>query len=141
MLHRIVFFLWQLWMLSELGMTVQSEALCKNDSWIVDELLRVHHKNQLPTGGKVLVEIELWVQEISKINELRSEFELDIYMTEAWNDPSLAFNHLNPCKGNLSLDSNTLLKRLWNPSCCFVNSKSASVHHVNALGCVGNALF
>ncbi|XP_003372813.1 putative neurotransmitter-gated ion-channel ligand binding domain protein [Trichinella spiralis] len=109
-------------------MTVQSEALCKNDSWIVDELLRVHHKNQLPTGGKVLVEIELWVQEISKINELRSEFELDIYMTEAWNDPSLAFNHLNPCKGNLSLDSNTLLKRLWNPSCCFVNSKSASVH-------------
>ncbi|KRY70447.1 Ligand-gated ion channel 50 [Trichinella pseudospiralis] len=128
MLHRIVFFLWQLWMLSELGMTVQSEALCKNDSWIVDELLRVHHKNQLPTGGKVLVEIELWVQEISKINELRSEFELDIYMTEAWNDPSLAFNHLNPCKGNLSLDSNTLLKRLWNPSCCFVNSKSASVH-------------
>ncbi|KRX16552.1 Ligand-gated ion channel 50 [Trichinella nelsoni] len=128
MLHRIVFFLWQLWMLSKLGMTVQSEALCKNDSWIVDELLRVHHKNQLPTGGKVLVEIELWVQEISKINELRSEFELDIYMTEAWNDPSLAFNHLNPCKGNLSLDSNTLLKRLWNPSCCFVNSKSASVH-------------
>ncbi|KRX81532.1 Ligand-gated ion channel 50 [Trichinella sp. T6] len=128
MLHRIVFFLWQLWMLSELSMTVQSEALCKNDSWIVDELLRVHHKNQLPTGGKVLVEIELWVQEISKINELRSEFELDIYMTEAWNDPSLAFNHLNPCKGNLSLDSNTLLKRLWNPSCCFVNSKSASVH-------------
>ncbi|KHJ45586.1 Cation transporter family protein [Trichuris suis] len=101
---------------------------CTSDSNIVDEILRTHRRNRLPLGGRVDVSTELWVQEISKINELRSEFELDVYMTEAWSDPSLAFEHLNPCKRNLSLDGGTLLRRLWNPSCCFVNSKSASIH-------------
>ena len=46
----------------------------------------------------------MWVQEVSKIIEINSEFELDIYVTEQWTDPSLAFNNLNPCKMNLSLD-------------------------------------
>lgn len=41
---------------------------------------------------------QIWVQEVSKIIEISSEFELDIYVTERWTDPALAFSHLNPCK-------------------------------------------
>ncbi|VDP46617.1 unnamed protein product [Soboliphyme baturini] len=101
---------------------------CSNDSWIVDEMLRVHRKNAVPGGGNVVVSVELWVQEISKINEMQSDFELDVYITEAWNDPSLSFHRFNPCKSNLSLDGGTILPKLWNPNCCFINSKSASIH-------------
>lgn len=42
--------------------------------------------------------VQIWVQEVSKIIEITSEFELDIYVTERWADPALAYSHLNPCK-------------------------------------------
>lgn len=42
--------------------------------------------------------MQIWVQEVSKIIEITSEFQLDIYVTEKWIDPSLAYGHLNPCK-------------------------------------------
>lgn len=47
---------------------------------------------------ETFVYIQIWVQEISKIIEITSEFELDIYVTEKWIDPSLAYDHMNPCK-------------------------------------------
>lgn len=74
------------------------------------------------------VSVEIWVQEISKISELRSEFELDIYVTEVWNDSSLAYEYMTPCKQNLSVDGGTVIKQIWNPNTCFVNSKSAVIH-------------
>uniref|UniRef100_A0A0M3HJX5 Neur_chan_LBD domain-containing protein n=1 Tax=Ascaris lumbricoides TaxID=6252 RepID=A0A0M3HJX5_ASCLU len=45
-----------------------------------------------------MAERRIWVQEVSKIIEITSEFELDIYVTEKWIDPSLSYDHLNPCK-------------------------------------------
>jgi len=87
------------------------------------------------------------VQEVSKIIEITSEFELDIYVTEQWLDPSLDYSHMNPCKMNLSLNGEELgfykcknnlklfplclcriLPQIWSPRAVFVNSKSASVH-------------
>lgn len=68
----------------------QVQPKCINDSAILDILLNKHDKNRLPSKG-VVVSVELWVQEISKIIEQTSEFELDIYMTERWLDPTLAF--------------------------------------------------
>ena len=52
---------------------------------------------------------------------------MDIYINEIWLDPSLAFEHLHPCKMNLSL-SHEVLSQLWTPNSCFVNSKIASIH-------------
>uniref|UniRef100_A0A915JVR9 Neurotransmitter-gated ion-channel ligand-binding domain-containing protein n=1 Tax=Romanomermis culicivorax TaxID=13658 RepID=A0A915JVR9_ROMCU len=87
------------------------------------------NKEDLPGNGEpVVVTVELWVQEISKINELLSEFELDIYITESWRDPSLAFDHLAPCKANISLDGGKWRDKFWNPNNCFVNSKRAKIH-------------
>jgi len=33
---------------------------------------------------------------------------MDIYITEKWHDPALRFEHLSPCKGNLSLNHQVL---------------------------------
>lgn len=65
---------------------------------IVETILDNYDKNKIPGGGHVKVSVEIWVQEVSKIVEITSEFELDVYVTEIWEDPSLVFHHLNPCK-------------------------------------------
>lgn len=46
------------------------------------------------------ISLELGVQEITRIRELTSEFELDVYVTESWYDPRLSFAHYLPCKNN-----------------------------------------
>ncbi|KAI6223582.1 hypothetical protein M3Y99_01447200 [Aphelenchoides fujianensis] len=71
---------------------------CADDAVIIEKLLQNYDKHKIPGGGHVKVNVELWIQEVSKIIEITSEFELDLYVTEMWNDPSLAFQHLNPCK-------------------------------------------
>uniref|UniRef100_A0A914RIN5 Neurotransmitter-gated ion-channel ligand-binding domain-containing protein n=1 Tax=Parascaris equorum TaxID=6256 RepID=A0A914RIN5_PAREQ len=52
---------------------------------------------------------------------------MDIYINEMWLDPSLNFQHLTPCKDNLSLN-HQVLDRLWTPNSCFINSKIAQIH-------------
>lgn len=68
-----------------------------------------------------------------------SPFQLDIYISEMWLDPALDFSRMNPCKYNLSLNSD-LLKDIWTPNSCsptawpslsdlgFINSKTAAIH-------------
>ncbi|VDM66524.1 unnamed protein product [Strongylus vulgaris] len=101
---------------------------CTGDDAIIDYILNGYNKLELPGGGHVRVSVEIWVQEVSKIIEITSEFELDIYVTERWTDPSLAYAHLNPCKSNMSVDGRTILEKIWNPHACFVNSKLANIH-------------
>lgn len=52
---------------------------------------------------------------------------MDIYVTELWVDMALRYDHMNPCKFNLSL-SNDILDKIWKPNTCFINSKTASIH-------------
>ncbi|KAI6215956.1 hypothetical protein M3Y94_00445900 [Aphelenchoides besseyi] len=101
---------------------------CADDAVIIEKLLQGYDKHKIPGGGHVKVDVEIWIQEVSKIIEITSEFELDLYVTEMWNDPALVFQHLNPCKHNISVDGGKVLKKIWNPLACFVNSKAATVH-------------
>uniref|UniRef100_A0A914XAY1 Uncharacterized protein n=1 Tax=Plectus sambesii TaxID=2011161 RepID=A0A914XAY1_9BILA len=110
------------------GDSAEYVADCKDDAAVVDQLLQDYDKHKLPGGGNVSVIVEIWVQEVSKIIEFTSEFELDIYVTEQWIDPSLAYGFMQPCKQNMSLDGGTLLPQIWSPRACFVNSKDASIH-------------
>lgn len=86
---------------------------CADDAVVLEHILHDYEKFKIPGGGHVKVDVEIWVQEVSKIIEITSEFELDIYVTEMWtgihsltmiklynivSDPSLVFNHMNPCK-------------------------------------------
>lgn len=52
---------------------------------------------------------------------------MEIYINEMWLDPALNFEHLNPCKDNLTLN-HQVLDRLWTPNSCFINSKIAEIH-------------
>ncbi|PAV81811.1 hypothetical protein WR25_00335 [Diploscapter pachys] len=101
---------------------------CSEDDAIIATILHGYNKLEIPSDGHVSVSVELWVQEVSKIIEITSEFELDIYITERWLDPRLSFSHLNPCKSNISVDGEKILEKIWNPQACFVNSKLASIH-------------
>uniref|UniRef100_A0A914XLW2 Uncharacterized protein n=1 Tax=Plectus sambesii TaxID=2011161 RepID=A0A914XLW2_9BILA len=70
---------------------------------------------------------KVWVQEVNAINELTSDFDMDIYVTELWVDLALSFEHMNPCKYNLSLNSE-ILAQIWKPNTVFINSKHARIH-------------
>ncbi|GMR40769.1 hypothetical protein PMAYCL1PPCAC_10964 [Pristionchus mayeri] len=104
------------------------DGKCRDDAQVVSTILHGYKKDNLPGNQQVQVSVEIWVQEVSKIIEISSEFELDIYVTERWTDPALSFSHLNPCKSNISVDGGVVLNKIWNPHACFVNSKDASVH-------------
>lgn len=77
------------------------------------------------SGNDVLEEV--WIQEITRISEITSDFEIDIYMNEIWVDHRLSYSHMNPCKPNVSVD-HTIYDQIWTPNTCFVNSKQADIH-------------
>uniref|UniRef100_A0A1I7ZYM6 Ligand-gated ion channel 50 n=1 Tax=Steinernema glaseri TaxID=37863 RepID=A0A1I7ZYM6_9BILA len=109
------------------GAKVQrSTKTCANDSYILETILRKYNRHKIP-GGSVKVKVEVWVQEITTISDITSDFQLDIYISEMWLDPALDYAWMDPCKYNLSLNS-ILLEKLWTPNSCFINSKTADIH-------------
>ncbi|KFD71178.1 hypothetical protein M514_04974 [Trichuris suis] len=106
--------------------SIQHNQGCLNDSEVIERLLSTYNRNKVP-GGKASVELEVWVQEITSISDITSDFNIDLYVTELWLDPALSYSHMNPCKQNMSLN-NEILKFLWTPNSCFINSKSAEIH-------------
>ncbi|KRX68159.1 Ligand-gated ion channel 50 [Trichinella nativa] len=99
---------------------------CTKDSEIIERLLSTYNRNKVP-GGMASVKLEVWVQEITSISDITSDFNIDLYVSELWLDPALSYSHMNPCKQNLSLN-NEILKHLWTPNSCFINSKTAEIH-------------
>lgn len=75
----------------------------------------------------VQVSIEMHVQEMSSLNEITGDFEIDILFSQVWQDPRLNFEHLSSCRSNLTLDR-SFLDIIWTPNTCLINSKSSSIH-------------
>ncbi|CAJ0931313.1 unnamed protein product, partial [Mesorhabditis belari] len=102
---------------------------CTRDIEIIETITNTTYYNKLriPKDTGMTVRVEIWIQAISSIDEMTNDFEMDIYITETWHDPALRFEHLNPCKGNLSLN-HQVLDKLWTPNSCFINSKVAQIH-------------
>ncbi|VDK87347.1 unnamed protein product [Litomosoides sigmodontis] len=105
---------------------LKREQNCANDSFILETILKKYNRHKIP-GDSVTVQVEVWVQEITTISDITSDFQLDIYISEMWLDPALDYSWMQPCKYNLSLNS-VLLEKLWTPNSCFVNSKTADIH-------------
>jgi hypothetical protein len=82
---------------------------------------------EVPGMHGTQVNVEFWIQEVTSISEATNDFVMDIYINELWLDPALRFDHLRPCKQNLSL-SNEILSQLWTPNSCFIDSKMATIH-------------
>ncbi|CAB3399152.1 unnamed protein product [Caenorhabditis bovis] len=100
---------------------------CTSDKTIIEKLLLNYKSFRTPSEAGVIVWIEVWVQEVNSVNEITSDFDMDIYITELWMDAALRYEHLNPCKYNLSLNSE-ILDQIWKPNTVFINSKSANIH-------------
>ncbi|CAL2049968.1 unnamed protein product [Caenorhabditis brenneri] len=100
---------------------------CTSDKTIIEKLLDNYKSFRTPSETGVIVWIEVWVQEVNSVNEITSDFDMDIYVTELWMDSALRYEHLNPCKYNLSLNSE-ILDQIWKPNTVFINSKSANIH-------------
>ena len=94
---------------------------------MIERILNNYQDHKRPSELGVVVTIEVWVQEVNTLNELTSDFEMDIYVTELWVDNALNYERENPCKHNLSL-SNDILMHIWKPNTVFINSKYAAIH-------------
>ncbi|CAJ0568426.1 unnamed protein product, partial [Mesorhabditis spiculigera] len=104
---------------------------CPPTSWsegrIVETVL-ANYTRMLPEAeDAVIVNIELHVQDMSSLNELTSDFEIEILFTQLWHDPALAFAHLPACKRNVTME-NKHLKNVWTPNTCIINSKNTMIH-------------
>uniref|UniRef100_A0A0N5BPR8 Ligand-gated ion channel 50 n=1 Tax=Strongyloides papillosus TaxID=174720 RepID=A0A0N5BPR8_STREA len=106
--------------------TSAKDKQCANDSYILDTILKGYNRHKIP-GGSVDVAVEVWTQEITAVSDSTQDFQLDLYISETWLDPSLNFEYMGPCKQNLSLNS-VVLEKLWTPNSCFINSKTAEIH-------------
>ncbi|KAL6728725.1 hypothetical protein Aduo_010466 [Ancylostoma duodenale] len=94
---------------------------------LIDTLLTDYDVHLLPESEGVNVTIELHVQGVSGISEITGDFSLDVMYSEIWQDPRLAFKHLNVCATNITLKSD-FRKKIWTPDTCIINSKSSSIH-------------
>lgn len=94
---------------------------------VIESLLNKYDKHLLPFEDGVNVTMEIHIQEISSINELTGDFELDLMYSEIWVDPRLSFANLSICAKNITFKS-SFRDRLWNPDTCIINSKSAEMH-------------
>lgn len=62
---------------------------------ILTELLKKYDRNLVPKLMGVEVDLELLIQMISEINEIKSSFKMDIMLSQIWHDPGLDFQVSN----------------------------------------------
>lgn len=94
---------------------------------ILQQLLVGYDKSDLPTAGPIRVHAALTVEDIPDISQTDGSFDTDIRFTHMWNDPHLAFSHIEPKRANITLDY-SVLSSLWTPNVCFVNSRHTRMH-------------
>lgn len=75
----------------------------------------------------VVVSVEIHIQDISSLNEITSDFEIDILFSQLWHDPALNFTHLKPCKSNITMETHRI-SEIWTPNTCIFNSKKSTIH-------------
>ncbi|PIO73238.1 Neurotransmitter-gated ion-channel ligand binding domain protein [Teladorsagia circumcincta] len=88
----------------------------------------MHNYSSLAEPAPVEVLVEITIQDISDISAITGTFVIDFWISAfGWIVGGLAFDHLDPCRKNLSLDHD-MEPRLWSPNVCVVNSKLTKVH-------------
>ncbi|KAK0411605.1 hypothetical protein QR680_005740 [Steinernema hermaphroditum] len=104
---------------------------CPEGSWsegkIVGSLMSNYSKMLPDAEDSVQVQIEMHVQDMSSLNEITSDFEIDILFTQLWHDPSLSFSNHSECIRNITMESR-YIHSIWTPNTCLINSKKTMVH-------------
>uniref|UniRef100_A0A0K0ET68 Ligand-gated ion channel 50 n=1 Tax=Strongyloides stercoralis TaxID=6248 RepID=A0A0K0ET68_STRER len=94
---------------------------------IVQKVLSNYTKMLPEAEDAVIVNVELHIQDMGSLNELTSDFEIDILFTQLWEDSSLSFTNYSNCLGNITME-HKYLASIWTPNTCLVNSKKTAVH-------------
>ncbi|PAV71716.1 hypothetical protein WR25_12021 [Diploscapter pachys] len=104
---------------------------CPPDAWsegaIVSTILKNYTKMLPIAEDPIQVLVEIHVQDMDSINEISSDFNVDILFSQLWHDPSLSFAHLPSCKKNITMESKHL-HEIWGPNICLINSKNTQIH-------------
>uniref|UniRef100_A0A0N4ZTQ9 Ligand-gated ion channel 50 n=1 Tax=Parastrongyloides trichosuri TaxID=131310 RepID=A0A0N4ZTQ9_PARTI len=103
----------------------QEETLTEGQ--IVQKVLSNYTKMLPEAEDAVIVNVELHIQDMGSLNELTSDFEIDILFTQLWEDSSLSFTNYSNCLGNITME-HKYLSSIWTPNTCLVNSKKTAVH-------------
>lgn len=75
---------------------------------ILTELLKKYDRNLVPKLMGVEVDLELLIQMISEINEIKSSFKMDIMLSQIWHDPGLDFQVSNYLIAILAVEEGTM---------------------------------
>ncbi|XP_028134699.1 gamma-aminobutyric acid receptor alpha-like [Diabrotica virgifera virgifera] len=108
---------------------VSDDAISKNISIILTNLLKNYESSELPTHGNntpTKVETNILIRSMGPISELDMEYSMDCYFRQYWRDPRLSYE--GPIK-SLSL-SIKMLERIWRPDTYFHNGKNSYVHTI-----------
>uniref|UniRef100_A0A915J4D0 Uncharacterized protein n=1 Tax=Romanomermis culicivorax TaxID=13658 RepID=A0A915J4D0_ROMCU len=89
------------------------------DADIIDELLKTYNKAlpESPNEDSIQVTVRLQIQDVSSLNELKGDFEIDLLFIQMWQDPALSFAHFDSCRPNITIDVKSLDK-IWKPNTC-----------------------
>lgn len=110
----------------------------RNEREVIQELFSTY-KKQLPRSNSrlnengeyeedpVYVTVEMHIQDISSLNEITSDFEIDILFSQVWHDSGLKFEDLKPCKKNITMETKKIAD-IWTPNTCIFNSKKSTLH-------------
>ncbi|VIO88707.1 Uncharacterized protein BM_BM12502 [Brugia malayi] len=104
--------------------TNNNDKLAKS---VLEHLMLSYDRKTVPMADGVNVKVDLMVQAISSISEMTASFTADVFFSQIWLDPGLAFENVTRCLANLTLSYRTI-DDIWLPNVCFQNSKSTSIH-------------
>ncbi|VDM11938.1 unnamed protein product, partial [Wuchereria bancrofti] len=120
----------QLKQVTEQHCGTNNDKLAKNKihfKLVLEHLMLSYDRKTVPIADGVNVKVDLMVQAISSISEMTASFTADVFFSQIWLDPGLAFENVTKCLANLTLSYRTI-DDIWLPNVCFQNSKSTSIH-------------
>ncbi|VDM97355.1 unnamed protein product, partial [Thelazia callipaeda] len=104
---------------------------CPEGFWkegAITQALMKNYTKMLPEiEDAVQVDIEIHVQDVSALNEITADFDVDILYTQLWTDKALSFINYNACKRNITMESR-YISQIWTPNTCIINSKRTIIH-------------
>ncbi|KAJ0179240.1 hypothetical protein K1T71_004952 [Dendrolimus kikuchii] len=106
-----------------------NDAVSKNITSVLENLLKNYENSQLPTHGKgypTVVQTNILIRSMGPVSELDMDYSMDCYFRQYWRDTRLSF--LGPIR-SLSL-SIKMLERIWRPDTYFYNGKHSYVHTI-----------
>ncbi|XP_063224797.1 gamma-aminobutyric acid receptor subunit alpha-2-like [Bacillus rossius redtenbacheri] len=109
--------------------TTTSDAISRNITLVLDNLLKDYESSQPPTHGQgqpTVVTTNMLIKSMGPISEQDMDYSMDCYFRQYWRDSRLSFVGVNK---SLSL-SIKMLERIWRPDTYFYNGKNSYVHTI-----------